>query len=105
MTLLQAASLRAGTRVAPTWKESAMAMPQLNVAATTPHAKYDRLIAKAQQVPAATTVVVHPCDESSLRGPVEAAELGIIIPILVGPKAKITANAAAHKIDISRRSE
>ena len=79
-----------------------MAMPQLNVAADKPHAKYDRLIAKAQQVPAAKTVVVHPCDESSLRGPVEAAELGIIIPILVGPKAKITANAAAHKIDISR---
>jgi phosphate acetyltransferase len=77
-------------------------MPQLNVAADKPHAKYDRLIAKAQQVPAAKTVVVHPCDESSLRGPVEAAELGIIIPILVGPKAKITANAAAHKIDISR---
>src|ERR1044071_1207155 len=79
-----------------------MAKPLLDVAADKPHAKYDRLIAKAQQVPAAKTVVVHPCDESSLRGPVEAAELGIIIPILVGPKAKITANAAAHKIDISR---
>jgi phosphate acetyltransferase len=77
-------------------------MPQLNVAADKPHAKYDRLIAKAKQVPAAKTVVVHPCDESSLRGAIEAAELGIIVPILVGPRAKITANAAAHKIDISR---
>jgi len=77
-----------------------MAKPQLNIAADKPHAKYDRLIAKAQQVPAAKTVVVHPCDESSLRGPVEAAELGIIVPILVGPRAKIEANAAAHKIDI-----
>ena len=79
-----------------------MAKPQLNVAADKPHAKYDRLIAKAKQVPAAKTVVVHPCDESSLRGAVEAAELGIIVPILVGPRAKIEANAAAHKIDISR---
>src|SRR5215470_11785698 len=79
-----------------------MAAPQLNVASDKPHAKYDRLIANAQKVPAAKTVVVHPCDESSLRGPVEAAELGIIVPILVGPRAKITANAAAHKIDISR---
>jgi phosphate acetyltransferase len=60
------------------------------------------LIANAQKVPAAKTVVVHPCDESSLRGPVEAAELGIIIPILVGPREKIIATAAAHKIDISR---
>jgi phosphate acetyltransferase len=79
-----------------------MAKPQLNVAVDKPHAKYDRLIANAQKVPAAKTVVVHPCDESSLRGPVEAAELGIIIPILVGPREKIIANAAAHKIDISR---
>jgi phosphate acetyltransferase len=79
-----------------------MAQPQLNVAQDRPHAKYDRLIATAKQVPAATTVVVHPCDESSLRGTVEAAELGIIVPILVGPRAKIEANAAAHKIDIGR---
>jgi phosphate acetyltransferase len=79
-----------------------MAKPQLNVAVDKPHAKYDRLIANAQKVPAAKTVVVHPCDESSLRGPVEAAELGIIIPILVGPREKIIATAAAHKIDISR---
>jgi phosphate acetyltransferase len=79
-----------------------MAKPQLNIAADKPHAKYDRLIARAQKVAAAKTVVVHPCDESSLRGPVEAAELGIIVPILVGPRAKIEANAATHKIDIGR---
>jgi hypothetical protein len=47
--------------------------------------KYDRLIARAKQVPAATTIVVHPCEESALRGPIEAAEAGIIVPILVGP--------------------
>ncbi len=33
-----------------------------------PHAKYERLIARAKQVPRTTTIVVHPCDESSLRG-------------------------------------
>ncbi len=64
--------------------------------------KYDWLIALAQQVPAARTVVVHPCDETSLGGAAEAAELGIIIPILVGPAAKIAAVAAQHKLDISR---
>jgi phosphate acetyltransferase len=66
------------------------------------HAKYARLIAKAKVVPAATTMVVHPCDETSLRGVTEAAEAGIIIPILVGPAAKITAVARAHKLDIGR---
>jgi phosphate acetyltransferase len=67
-----------------------------------PYGKYDRLIARAKQGAAATTVVVHPCDETSLRGAVEAAELGIIIPILVGPSAKITAVAKQHEIDIGR---
>ena len=66
--------------------------------------KYERLIQKAKEVPAATTVVVHPCDESSLRGAVEAAEAGIIIPILVGPQAKIAAVAREHSLDIERYS-
>ena len=67
-----------------------------------PHAKYARLIAKAKEVPAATTMVVHPCDETSLRGVTEASEAGIIIPILVGPAAKINAVAHKYKLDISR---
>src|SRR5256886_12258865 len=67
-----------------------------------PGSKYERLIARAKQVPAATTVVVHPCDESSLRGAVEAAEAAIIVPILVGPAAKISAVAREHNLDISR---
>lgn len=64
--------------------------------------KYDRLIAKAKTVAAATTIVVHPCDETSLRGATEAAELGIIRPMLVGPVAKIEKVAHEHKIDIGK---
>src|SRR4051794_14948801 len=67
-----------------------------------PHAKCERLIAKAKEVPAATTIVVHPCDETSLRGPVEAEEAGIIVPILVGPAVKISAVAREFGLDISR---
>ena len=66
------------------------------------HANYERLIARAKQVPPATTVVVHPCDETSLRAVAEAAEAGIITPTLVGPKASIAALARQHGIDISR---
>ena len=65
------------------------------------HAKYDRLIDLAKQVPAAVTMVVYPCDEASLRGTCEAAEAGIIKPVLVGPAAKIKAVAAQHNFDIS----
>jgi phosphate acetyltransferase len=67
-----------------------------------PHSKYERLIATAKQVPAATTIVVHPCEETALRGPIEAAQAGIIVPILVGPAAKIAAVAREHRLDIGR---
>src|SRR5512132_3988127 len=66
-----------------------------------PQSKYENLISLAREVPPATTVIVHPCDETSLRGAVAAAELGIIVPILVGPAAKITAVAKQHGIDFA----
>lgn len=66
------------------------------------HEKYDRLIARAKEAPAATTIVAHPCDETSLQGAIEAAEVGIIIPILVGPAAKIAKVAREAGLDISR---
>src|SRR6476659_4453349 len=67
-----------------------------------PRSKYENLISLAKEVPPVKTVVVHPCDETSLRGACEAAELGIIVPILVGPLPKITAVAEQHGIDIAR---
>jgi phosphate acetyltransferase len=64
------------------------------------HSKYDRLIAAAKSIPPAATLVVHPCDESSLRGVVEAAAVGLITPTLVGPVQKIKEVASRHGIDI-----
>ena len=66
------------------------------------HAKYERLIAAARQVPSAVTIVAHPCDEASLRGVCEAAVAGLIKPVLVGPAGKIKAIAAQFNLDISR---
>ncbi len=66
-----------------------------------PGVKYERLIAAAKAIPAVATVVVHPCDESSLRGAVEAAEAGIIKPILVGPAARIKDTAAKYGLNIT----
>ena len=67
-----------------------------------PASKYERLIADAKLVRTPTTFVVHPCEETALRGPIEAAEAGIILPILVGPAAKIAGVAREHRLDISR---
>jgi phosphate acetyltransferase len=66
------------------------------------HTKYDRLIEAAKGPPSAKTIVVHPCDETSLRGAIEAADLGIIVPIFVGPKARIVAVAEEHRLNIEQ---
>ncbi len=79
-----------------------MATAQLDRPLHVPHAKYERLIAAAKEVPAASTIVVHPCDETSLRGCIEAAKAGIIIPTLVGPAARIRTVAREHKLDIEK---
>src|SRR6201991_2072475 len=63
--------------------------------------KYDRLIAAAKAVPPAPTIVVHPCDETSLRGVVDSAAAGIIRPGLVGPEKKIRETASKHDLNIS----
>src|SRR5260221_2031466 len=78
-----------------------MGIASIETGEVKPGAKYDRLIAAAKAIPAAATIVVHPCDESSLRGVADAAEAGIIKPTLVGPSAKIKAVAFKHNIDIS----
>nr|WP_234895771.1 phosphate acetyltransferase [Sinorhizobium medicae] len=65
--------------------------------------KYDRLIAAARAEAPAVTIVAHPCDETSLGGAIEAAEMGLITPILVGPEAKIRNVAAEHRLDLGRR--
>lgn len=65
--------------------------------------KYDRLIARARENAPALTVVAHPCDETSLKGAIEAAQAGLIVPILVGPEARIRAVAAECGIDLKGR--
>jgi phosphate acetyltransferase len=66
-----------------------------------PHEKYQRLLDVCKTLPPTPTAVAHPCDESSLRGAVDAAKLGLIAPILVGPRARIEAVAREHQIDIA----
>jgi phosphate acetyltransferase len=62
--------------------------------------KYDRLIHRAKQTAGVRGAVVHPCDESSLAGVVQAAKDGLLTPILVGPAERIKAVARKHDLDI-----
>ncbi|HVN36856.1 MAG TPA: bifunctional enoyl-CoA hydratase/phosphate acetyltransferase [Myxococcota bacterium] len=64
--------------------------------------KYEALLAQCKGLPATPTAVAHPCEETALSGAVEAAEHGLIAPILVGPAAKIREIAKKHRLDIGR---
>ena len=63
--------------------------------------KHDLLIDAANDTPPAPTAVVHPCDATSLSGAIEARDHGLILPILVGPEARIRSVAAAGGVDLT----
>ncbi len=56
-------------------------------------ARHQELIGATQELDPVRTAVAHPCDTTSLIGALEAQAKGLIEPILVGPKAKISAAA------------
>jgi len=70
------------------------------IAATTGTGKYEELLEKCGRLEAVATAVVHPCEGTALSGAIEAAEKGLIIPILVGPRAKIEATADVLGVDV-----
>jgi phosphate acetyltransferase len=70
-------------------------------AAEQPHARYEQLMARCKGLPPTPTAVAYPCDQSSLQGAVEAAKLGLIAPILVGPAETIKSVAAKNRLDLA----
>ncbi|GGP24872.1 phosphate acetyltransferase [Silvimonas amylolytica] len=65
------------------------------------HSRFQNLIDRCRALPPTSVAVAHPCDETSLAGAVNAARMGLIAPILVGPISRITAVAHEHDIDIA----
>ncbi|CAG4901156.1 phosphate acetyltransferase [Paraburkholderia saeva] len=65
------------------------------------HAKYQRLIDFCRTLAPTPTAVVHPCDVTSLEGAIEAARLGLITPVLIGPRQRIEDIAREHGIEIA----
>jgi len=64
------------------------------------HEHFRTLLVRAVQAGPLPIAVAHPCTEASLGAVVEAAQAGLITPILVGPEAKIRAAAAQGGLDI-----
>jgi phosphate acetyltransferase len=64
--------------------------------------KYEQLLARCRALMPVPTAVAHPCEETALAAAMEAAAKGLIVPILVGPIAKIREVAAQHGIDLGQ---
>ncbi|HEY5410892.1 MAG TPA: bifunctional enoyl-CoA hydratase/phosphate acetyltransferase [Caulobacteraceae bacterium] len=65
------------------------------------HALFRGLVARCAGIAPLVTAVAHPCDALSLAGALDAASAGLIVPILVGPEAKIRPAAESAGLDIS----
>jgi phosphate acetyltransferase len=67
---------------------------------TSPHDKYSALLERCSSLAPVPTAVAHPCDVSSLTGALDAASLGLIVPLLIGPEAKIRAVADEAQLSL-----
>lgn len=75
-----------------------MPLPDIRMA---DHDGYRRLIEATAGGDPVPTAVAHPCSAAAIRAAAEAAEAGLIAPILVGPEARIRAAAAEAGADIA----
>lgn len=60
-----------------------------------------RLLAHVRPLAAIRVAVVHPCDALSLGGALDARAAGLIVPVLVGPRARLLAVADEAGLDLS----
>lgn len=65
-----------------------------------PEARFKDLLARAEGLDAVRCAVVHPCDAGSLMGAMDAARLGLIVPVLVGPERRIRRVADENGVDL-----
>ena len=65
------------------------------------HQRFRDLLVRTAGRPPVPVAIAHPCDDLSLGAAVEMAKAGLVVPILVGPVAKIRAAALAAGLDIA----
>ncbi|WP_346797853.1 bifunctional enoyl-CoA hydratase/phosphate acetyltransferase [Halomonas sp. Bachu 37] len=73
-------------------------LPQVRL---TERGRLHEILSAADHPAPVAMAVVHPVDEVSIMGAYEAWEHGLIVPVLIGPKAKVLAAADNVAIDIS----
>jgi len=66
-----------------------------------PEHRLDGLLERCHGLKPMLTGVVHPCSAEALAGAVEAAEAGLIVPVLFGPEKELRQVASAAKLQLS----
>lgn len=86
--------------LAPTHK---VRLPKINapqIQLLDPEARFNDLLAMGKDLEAVRCAVVHPCDIGSLSGAMDSARHGLIIPVLIGPLARIRTVAEEGGINL-----
>jgi phosphate acetyltransferase len=86
--------------LAPTERMTTKRTEMPDIVISDKYARLQNLVARARGLAPIDMAVVHPCDRESLKGALQAAEAGLIDPILIGPEAKIRAIAEENGFDL-----
>ena len=76
--------------------------PQKSVTVQLQEHRLEGLLERCKQLKPMRTGVVHPCSAAALGGAFEAAQAGLIEPVLFGPRAELLQLAEQAKLDISK---
>lgn len=79
-------------------KRARMAMPELMISDR--ELRYRRLLEKTKGMTPVLAAFAHPCDVESLRMAVAARDVGAMLPVLVGPEARMRALAEQNGLDL-----
>lgn len=75
--------------IAPTTKVRVPRVNAPHIQLFDPEARQKELLARVEGLEPVRCAVVHPCDEGSLSGAMDAAGHGLIVPVLIGPEGRI----------------
>ena len=87
--------------IAPTQRVRRLQVNVPQIQLFDPAARLRALLALGEGIAPVRCGVVHPCDADSLGGAVEAAQLGLLDPVLIGPEARLREIAQMNGIDLT----
>jgi phosphate acetyltransferase len=87
--------------LAPTIKVRLPRVVAPRIQVSDPQARFNELLSLSDELDPVRCAVVHPCDDGSLSGAMDAARYGLIIPVLIGPETRIRHVAAEAGIDLT----